>query len=351
VAGQDCRKGGFAAGMTGQAWHDMLTVFRALGGTADNICLRHGERGRGIFPVDPGRPIAIHIPENLLIKLSDIRFVDGKFRMKPETKATPAEIAFFEHYENNFSWEGGGRTETERVFEQAQTLPQSLRHKLKAEYPLGNWFDDATDVLVQRQFLASRCISHGDDTVVMPILELVNHDPDAKIANHYGGPTDSISYRGVFSGEVLGRYGDVDPFGFFAGWGFACPQQQAFSVSLGINQGTLRVGRDLQSLSQETPFWIPNLIREENAVKLQFLMIGNKRYPRMCRGIFNKVTKELKLPNPEETFDLIREANMRFITKLMSEIEDAEGPMAQTLRRVVRYELDALSSCFGVRDL
>jgi len=51
--------------MTGQAWHDMLTVFRALGGTADNICLRHGERGRGIFPVDPGRPIAIHIPENL----------------------------------------------------------------------------------------------------------------------------------------------------------------------------------------------------------------------------------------------------------------------------------------------
>ena len=76
--------------MTGQAWHDMLTVFRALGGTADNICLRHGERGRGIFPVDPGRPIAIHIPENLLIKLSDIRFVDGKFRMKPETKATPA---------------------------------------------------------------------------------------------------------------------------------------------------------------------------------------------------------------------------------------------------------------------
>ena len=134
--------------MTGQAWHDMLTVFRALGGTADNICLRHGERGRGIFPVDPGRPIAIHIPENLLIKLSDIRFVDGKFRMKPETKATPAEIAFFEHYENNFSWGEGGRTETERVFEQAQTLPQSLRHKLKAEYPLGNWFDDPTDVLV-----------------------------------------------------------------------------------------------------------------------------------------------------------------------------------------------------------
>jgi hypothetical protein len=349
VAG-DCRKGGFAAGMTGQAWHDMLTVFRALGGTADNIYVRDGERGRGIFPLDPTRPIAIHIPENLLIKLADVRFVEGKFRMRPETKATPAEIAFFEHYENNFSWGGGGRTDTERVFEQAQTLPQSLRQTLKTEYPFGDWFEDPTDVLVQRQFLTSRCITYGDDTVIMPILELVNHDADNKTADHYG-QLNGISYDGVFSGEVLGRYGDVDPFGFFAGWGFASPQQQAFSVSLGINQGTLRVGRDLQSLSQETPFWIPKLIHEQNAVKLQFLMIGNKRYPRMCRGIFNKVTKELKLPNPEETFDLIREANMRFITKFMSEIEAAEGPMALTLQRMVRYQLEALSSCFGVRDL
>jgi len=88
--------------MTSQAWDDMLTVFRALGGTADNICLRKGERGRGIFPIDPAKPIAIRIPENLLIKLSDVRFVDGKFRMSPETKATPGEIAFFENYENRF---------------------------------------------------------------------------------------------------------------------------------------------------------------------------------------------------------------------------------------------------------
>jgi len=338
--------------MTGQAWDDMLTVFRALGGTADNICLRQGERGRGIFPIDPAKPIAIRIPENLLIKLSDVRFVDGKFRMSPETKATPGEIAFFENYENRFSWGEGGRGEAEKVFEQAQTLPQSLRHKLKAEYPLGDWFDDPTDVLVQRQFLGSRCIAYEDDTVVMPILELVNHDPDSKVAGHYGS-LDGLSYSGIFSGEVLGRYADIDPIGFFASWGFACPQQQAFSISLGMNQdkSPLRVGRDLQSLSQETPFWIPKIIHEEKNVRLEFLMLGNKRYPRMCRGIFNKVTRDMKLPNPEETFDLIREANIRFITKFMSEIEAAEGPMAQTLRRMARYQLEALSSCFGVRDL
>ncbi len=103
--------------MAGQAWDDMLTVFRALGGTADNICLRNRERGRGIFPIDPGRPIAIQIPENLLIKLADVRFVDGKFRVRPESKATPGEIAFFENYENHFSWGGGGRSEVESIFE------------------------------------------------------------------------------------------------------------------------------------------------------------------------------------------------------------------------------------------
>src|SRR5262249_22924602 len=156
----------------------------------------------------------------------------------------------------------------------------------------------------------------------------------------YQGATDGLSHSGVFSGEVLGRYADVDSFGFFASWGFACPQPQAFSISLGINQDKrpLTVGRDLKNLSHDTPFWIPKLIHEENTLRLQFLMIGNKRFPRMCRGIFNKVTQEFKLPNPEETFDLIREANMRFITKLMSEIETAEGPMAHTLRRMVRYQ-------------
>jgi hypothetical protein len=186
----------------------------------------------------------------------------------------------------------------------------------------------------------------------MPVLELVNHDPDSKIAGHYES-VDGVSYRGVFSGEVLARYSDVDPFGTFASWGFACPQPQAFSVSLNINQdkSPLQVGRDLTNLSQQSQFWIPKLMPVENKMKLEFLMIGNKRFPRMCRGIFNKVTREMKLPNPEESFDLIREANLRFIAKLMAEIETSEGPMAQTLRRMVRYQLEALSSCFGVRDL
>ena len=56
-------------------WDDMLDEFRALGGTADNICLKEGPFGRGLFPRDPSKPIRIHIPENLLVDLKHVRFV------------------------------------------------------------------------------------------------------------------------------------------------------------------------------------------------------------------------------------------------------------------------------------
>ena len=38
--------------MNDRAWREMLAEFRALGGIADNICLRQGVHGRGVR----GRP-------------------------------------------------------------------------------------------------------------------------------------------------------------------------------------------------------------------------------------------------------------------------------------------------------
>ena len=41
------------------AWNEMLDEFRALGGVAENIRLGHGVFGRGLFPIDPAKPIRI----------------------------------------------------------------------------------------------------------------------------------------------------------------------------------------------------------------------------------------------------------------------------------------------------
>ena len=336
--------------MSDKAWEDMLEEFRALGGTADNICLRNGIYGRGVFPVDPAKPIAIHVPESLLIDTADARFEDGRFRVGPESKANARERAFLETYENDFSWGAGGRAETEQILEQVQALPAGLRETLRSEYRFGDWFEEPGDRVVQTQFMDARCMSYRGRTALMPLLELINHDPHSAIG-HRSDTQNGLAIRGTFSGEVLVRYSDTDAFGAFASWGFASDQPQAFSIALKSESDPVTIGRDLASLSQKTQYWVPKVQRKSGEVALQFLMMGNARYPRMCKGIFYKLMRDAGIADIEETFDRIQHTNLLFATNLLSLVEAAEGAMADTLRRVARFQLQALSNCFGARAL
>ena len=61
---------------------DLLERFTELGGTAENICIRQGELGRGVFPVDPSRRAKIATPKNLLINEARLVFLKMKFMSK-----------------------------------------------------------------------------------------------------------------------------------------------------------------------------------------------------------------------------------------------------------------------------
>src|ERR1700683_1846899 len=95
-------------------WLDLLEEFRRLGGTADNVCTRDGSFGRGIFPIDPSRPVRIRVPENLLLTFEEATFQEGKFRVAPNSRMGDAERKWLEHYMDNYSWGGGGQTSVER---------------------------------------------------------------------------------------------------------------------------------------------------------------------------------------------------------------------------------------------
>jgi hypothetical protein len=332
--------------MSDSGWNEMLAEFRALGGTADNICLRDGPLGRGLFPVDPARPVAIHIPDNLLVSIKDTHFENNSFRVLPEARFGARERRFLEAYENDFSWGGGGRSETELIFEQAQALPAELRARLQSEYHCGDWFKEPTDALVQESFVDARCIEYRDRKVVMPIIEL---------ANHGAGPTyftqDGVFVQWTFPGEVLVSYASLDPQGMFSVWGFAAEQPQAFSIALGgkVGRNPVQIGRDLGAVSPVSQYWTPKSAVIGDTAQLQFLMIGNRQFPRACRPIFHKIMQDAGFTGFEEGFETICHANRRHFLRLLAEVEAVEGPMALTLRRMARYQLDALSYCYGNR--
>lgn len=328
-------------------FEEMLESFRALGGIAENIGLGNGLYGRGLFPLDSAKPVTIRIPENLLLDVADAAFVDGSFRVVPESKIGARERAFLENYENDFSWGGGGRAEAERIFTQAHEIPPELRQKLRDNYHCGPWFeDDVSDHLIQEKFLGSRCITYKNRTVVMPIIELANHG----LGGSYD-TADCVALKGTFPGEVLVRYSLADSYGLFLSWGFAGEQPQAMSIALNgsVGQTALKIGRDLSDSKPEERVWMPKMIRGAGGLELPFLVLGNKQYPRLCKGVFFKLMRDAGLSGFEETFDTIQHINRMHFLELLAALEGVPGPMAQTLRRMARFQLQAMSFCYGVR--
>jgi hypothetical protein len=330
-----------------RAWEEMLAEFRVLGGTADNICLGEGVYGRGLFPLDAAKPVAIRIPDNLLIDIGDAQFENGVFRVGPDTKIGIREKAFLENYVNRFAW-GGGRAEIERIFEQAQALPQELRHELRTKHFCGTWFDDAPERAVEERYLGSRCIGYKGRSVIMPIIELVNHGAGAGYET-----SDGIALAGTFPGEVFVRYSDTDSYGLFLSWGFAAEQPQAMSIVLNgdVAQTKLRIERDLGDLKPAERIWVPELRSAPDAIELTFLVIGNRQYPRLSKGIFYKIMREAGLSGFEEAFDAIQHINRMHFLDLLAALENTPGPMAQTLRRMARFQLQAMSFSVGVRAI
>lgn len=328
--------------MRDSAWDEMLDEFRALGGTADNIRLGTGEFGRGLFPVDPTKPVVLRVPKTLLVDTADMVFEDGALCVRAGAAIGTRERAFIESYEDRFSWGGGGRAGIERVFAQAQALPTRVRDRLRVEHRCGAWFDQPTPERIQERFLASRCVAHDGRAVLMPIVALANRGAGADF-----DVSDGLAGR--FADEVLVRFPGGDSYGLFLTFGIAHEQPQAFSIALAghIADSQLAIAREFGGLTASQRAWVPALSRAEGRATLDFLMIGNRQYPRLCRGIFYKLMRDIG--GFEEAFDTIQHVNRMHFLDLLAALEGVEGPMASTLRRMAGHQLSTMSFSFGVR--
>jgi len=183
----------------------------------------------------------------------------------------------------------------------------------------------------------------------MPIVELANHGSER---TYSAATSHGVAIGGVFSGEVLVKYADFDPHGVFMIWGFAAEQPQAFSIALGgkVGQRPVQIYRELGNLQPSAQFWVPGFSVTDGAGKLQFLMIGSRRYPGYCKGIFYKLMQAAGFTGFEEAFDTIQHLNRTHFLNLLGLLEDVDGQMARMLRRMTRFQLQALSYCYGARS-
>ena len=330
------------------AWDEMLDEFRALGGTANNIRLGQGEFGRGLFPIDPAKPVTIHVPENLLIGVKNVVFADGKLRVGPNAKVSDRERAWLDRYQEDYGWGGGGGDEVRQTVEMAAALPADLRRLLITKYHLAPWFQDATEELVRNRFFNARTITYLDQSVLIPVLELTNHGPGDGFDVSKG-----VALRGTFPGEIYAQYAEFDSFDFFRSWGFATQRPLAFSMALtgNIQSTRLEIEQSFPGMTSSPRDWIPRIGKTAGAITLPFLMIGNKKFPRLSKGIFYRLMRDAGYTGFEEAFDLVQHTNRLHFLDLIAAADGIDLPMARTVRTMAQFQLRAMSYCFGVREI
>ncbi len=334
---------------TDWTWDEMIEEFRALGGIADNVRMGTGPLGRGLFAIDAERPAQIHVPTNLLFDAENITFENDMLRVKEKSKDRAREEKFFENFENIFSWGGGGRVECEEKNNLFAGVPEPIAQLISKRFVKTNLFNKAGPDSARNRFLTSRRLRVKDGrNVLMPVLELVNHDVSGQPFTFDAG----LGVKGVFSSEILARYNITDPFGAFFTWGFPSNSFHAYSLPLAIKLGgrQLLIKRDLKEKEALGRVMAPKISTKGRNIILSHLMIGSAKNPRLAKGTFYRLMRDMEVPNVEEVFDRIYSTNTTRFLNLLLELEKFEGPSIAALRKMALLQLEAISHCMGVRD-
>jgi hypothetical protein len=330
-------------------WDQMLDDFRALGGVADNICRRETPVGLGIFPIDAARPVHIQTPPNLLVPGSDIIFEKGVLRVRKDAQLGERERDFFERYQATFSWGASGRKNALDFVNAMDALPPAALDVLKTDFGLVASFEGDAAGRAARWFLTSRWINSKGKRVVMPVVELVNHGiPGVRFDGRSG-----VAVRGTFPGEVNVIYTDTDALGFFMTYGFAYESPLALCIGgvMPFGSRKLAVTRNFGSRTIKHNIPTPVVTTDGDTIRLSHLVLGHEKFPRLPRGIFNRVMRDLNLNGADAQFDRIAHINRMRYLKLLGALEDYDGKFVALLRRVCRYQLTALSFAVGAREV
>lgn len=330
-------------------WDEMLEEFHALGGVAENIRLGRGRLGRGLFPLNQTLPVLLRVPPNLLFPVDDVEFLGDRMRIRKSANIARRERDFFERYECAFSWGGGGQSESTAYIEKLDALPSDVRALLISNFQFGDLLEGDFVGRTNKQFLKSRQIKSNEKLVVMPLIELANHDPNGL---PYKGE-ECLQIDGRVRDEVLVSYGPHDSFSMFQIFGFVSQEPATFSVPMKLKVKTmeLTVGRDFSQAAKRGNFWSPRLNSSENTLALSFLMIGNPEFSRLLRGAFCTLIEEAGIKDADEVFDRILHFNWMKFLKLLEALEPHRGEMIVNLRKMAHFQLDKMAYCTGGREL
>lgn len=325
-------------------WERITNQFRALGGIVDNIELREGKYGRGLFPVNPKMPVKIAIPDSLLLTPSWLRADDNKVVLTEECSLSASAQAFYLDYQSSYGIGSGLLNDIKRHLTELNLLSDSLKQSLLSFGWSPTCFLAPTLENCLTFYIDSRVINRHDKLVLMPLVEL---------ANHYEYTEKSfdvkpwIGISGVFAEEILVNYGiSGDASLMFETYGFSGPRPQAFSGALQIQVGSkkINIARYILLHDELNKTKMPKVHVENDTINLSFLLIADSNNPFAARKIFKKTMQDLGMPTnlADHVYDGIVEQNCMFYRSLIEALKPERGIIAQGLHSMANCQLDRI---------
>ncbi|HTV92874.1 MAG TPA: hypothetical protein VMG98_09180 [Verrucomicrobiae bacterium] len=334
-------------------WDELLDEYRALGGIAENVRLDSGPFGRGIFPIEPGKPMTLRTPPALHVPVSDIRVRDGRMTAGA-TRIDARALAFFEAYEAYFGWGAGGLEATWELQDAWHTLPDEVAGYIRAMGTLDDpdrRFAAPSVEVCMHDFLSERKFGEGSHVSIVPLIDLVNHSSYVPTYTLEGG----LGVRGTFDGEVFVRYNRSDPWGLMTQYGFAATSPVAYSVSITVGlprSNKLVIARDIDSVSTVGALQFPTLETTGDTITLSHLPLGFETAKDLPRAMFRKMLdSRVTAVEADYIFDGIQHYNRTLFLKLLLILRKYDAPLVRTLEEAAIDQLESLSACVGARPL
>lgn len=333
---------------SGWTWDKMLETFRGLGGLAENVRLAYGPNGRGIFAVDRESQFRLRVPENLLIPASEIVFDGDRIGVAPESAIDAAERDFFDRYEEAFSWGGGGQADSGEFIAGLDALPGEVRDMLAGQFGMRDLLEGDATTRAQTRFLRSRFREWKSRLVLAPLAELANHRPNG---TPFGGP-DGLELTGKSGGEIFTSYLPADAFDCFRLFGFASPEPGALCLPMKTRIGEFELVIQRNAYAGGGAMVMPGIRREGDRIDLSHLPLGHPAAPRRSRGIFRSLmlSADIARDEADEAFDRILHFNRTRFIGLLEALAPHGGNLIVSLRKMARFQLEAMSWCIGARE-
>lgn len=322
---------------------EMLRQFRTLGGVADNVCIRQGPHGYGLFAVIPRRPVRLMVPAPLLISPQALVITPtGDVEVKNGSGLSAELAAFHATYQRSFGWGAGGFEYIKQHRQQLCALPGALKNFLHILGCPNDLSQLPTPAQAFKEHCISRQISVFGASRLMPVMELINYANDGA---SYVVMQDSVSLSGTFKDEVLARYRhSMDAFHFFFNYHFATPGRSTLSCDVTVDIPhfkTLRVTR-LDGLSdvKNGVRW-PQLSVRKDEIHLSFVELVNRDTPTLPRQVFIELlsAQGLAISRAHQLFEGLLDHNRQIFQDFLRACENAEGHVVENLKAVAGYQL------------